>query len=83
MKKFPEQARVLSRLRKEKGLTLEELETLTGINDTRLFRLENGRIELKVSELVVLENFFNTEILEQIENEYLNMSGLNVPTVCA
>jgi transcriptional regulator with XRE-family HTH domain len=37
---------MLRALRKREGLTLEDMEAITGIRDTNLSAIENGRIEM-------------------------------------
>lgn len=62
------QAQVLSKLRNTRGsgITLKELSRDSHINVTRLFRLENGANELKISEIMLLGDFYGTDIIKDI-----------------
>ena len=57
------QAGILSALRFNKGITLRELSESTGIQITRLFRLEKAS-ELMLSEIRTLDAYYNVDLMQ-------------------
>lgn len=58
---LPAQAKELKELRSKLKLSLREFSSLTNIQITRAFRLENGLTELKLSEFVQLRKITEGE----------------------
>lgn len=64
--KYPQQGKVLKDLRYQSGLTLKKLESVSGIDATRLHRLESGMGELVLSECRSLSKVFAKNVYEAI-----------------
>ena len=52
----------LKELRAEKGLSLKEVEKLTGISDTSISRWEMGKSEPGCEQLIILAKFFHISV---------------------
>lgn len=52
----------IKELRKRKGLTLDDMSELTGINRATLNRYENGKSEPKLNTWVDLANYFGVSV---------------------
>ncbi len=52
----------LQEARRKKGLTLLEAELLTGIDDTKLSRIENGIRNATVEEIGILANAYEVSV---------------------
>ena len=56
--------------RTEKGLTLKQLEALTGIGKTTLNNIENGLVSPTLRQLEAIARALDTKITALIESEY-------------
>jgi len=56
--------RTLRAMRLERGLTLSELETLTGIASPNLSKLESGLVAPRIETLAILGNAFNVTVAD-------------------
>lgn len=59
---FLHQGKTLKELRYKRDLTLAEVSQFTGIQVTRLFRLEACTHEISAGEIMSLERFYNVDI---------------------
>lgn len=56
--------------RTEKGLTLKQLEALTGIGKTTLNNIENGLVSPTLRQMEVIARALDTKITALFESEY-------------
>ncbi|RHS24899.1 XRE family transcriptional regulator [Clostridium sp. AF12-19] len=56
--------------RRKRGLTLHQLEALTGIGKTTLNNIENGRVSPTLQELEIIARALNVRISDLYESEY-------------
>lgn len=57
---------ILSRLRSDNNLTLKQLATKSGLNCTRLFRLESRKSYATIRELIKLSCVYEQDIFNKI-----------------
>lgn len=68
--------KLLKKMRKDRGLTLKQLSTLTGIPTSTLSDYENNKIDPPVSKYIIILNALrvNPLIFLCIQEEYLKIS---------
>ena len=66
----------IAELRKEKGLTLQQVADAIGVGNNTISRYENGKREPKLETWVKLANFFNVTV--SYLNGYENISFYNM-----
>ena len=59
----------LQKLRKDKSLTLQELEALTDIDNSNLSKYESGSIDIRLSSLYKLSQALNIKLSELVNIE--------------
>ena len=64
-----EQAKILKRLRRGKFVSQMDVSLATGVNATRLCRLESGHAHLTVDECKKLSDFYNYDVYAYIVGE--------------
>lgn len=60
---------LLKELRKERGMTQEQMAELFGVSNRTVSRWENGKNMPDISILIEISNYFNVGVLELIEGE--------------
>ena len=56
--------------RRKRGLTLQQLEALTGIGKTTLNNIENGRVSPTLKQLEIIARALDMHINDLYESEY-------------
>ena len=56
--------------RRKRGLTLQQLEALTGIGKTTINNIENGRVSPTLKQLETIARALNMHISELYDSEY-------------
>jgi len=69
-------SKVIKKLRKEKGLTLADMEKLTGLHQPYLSSLENGKHNPKIATLEKILKALDQElIIQPVEGDIINQSS--------
>lgn len=61
---------LIHKTRKEKNITLEELEILTGISKTTLSSIENEKTSPRMHQLEAIAIALNVKVTDLFESEY-------------
>lgn len=60
--------RALKRLRIEKDLSMQELATLAEIEKSQIYRIENAKVDVRISTLYLLADTLNVDVNELLKS---------------
>ena len=66
----------LNRLRIDKNLSMQQLATLAEIEKSQIYRIENGKVDVRISTLYLLAEALKIEVTEFFIPWYFNRANL-------